>query len=475
MLFNSIEFVVFFLAVVLLLSVTKDNFRQKIIYLVSSYVFYMWWNWKLIFLIVFFTVFNYLLGKYIRQQADDRRAKQAMAAGIWVNLLLLIFYKYIYFVLGNVNSVLDIFAAEPLALPFDVITPVAISFITFHVISYLVDIYKRKSEPAESMLDFSIYLSFFPHIVAGPIVRPNEFLPAMKTPRRMNFDAEFLLLIYRGLFKKMIIADNLSTFVNLVLDHPDKYPSLIIILAAVAFSIQIYCDFSGYTDMAIGLAGIMGITFPDNFNKPYLSVTPSEFWERWHISLSRWLRDYVYISLGGNRSGKWNTYRNLMITMILGGFWHGASWNFILWGALHGAVLVLYRITGLDEYISRNYAVRLKRGFFWLLFSAYTTLSWLIFRVTDVEKLKICLRKVILFDFDFHFTNVGIGGLNFIVTMLLVTVFILIHFIITGRVKSEKYLSGLPWYTLAILLFLSGMFFYFLTPFNEAPFIYFQF
>ena len=369
---------------------------------------------------------------------------------------------------------MQLFGYQPSWVSLHIILPVGISFYTFQALSYVIDIYRGDLEPTGSILDFAVYKAFFPQLVAGPIVRASDLVPQFKKERKIVLEKESLLLIVKGLFKKVVIADNLGFFTDSIFSQPSLYPSLIIWMAALCFMIQIYCDFSGYTDIAIAIARILGFVFPRNFNKPYFALAPSDFWRRWHISLSSWLRDYLYIPLGGNRFGKLLTFRNLMLTMLLGGLWHGASWNFIVWGGFHGVLLCLYSALDLDSIIfkTRHSLVKL---FAWAVFSFFTLASWLIFRITDFTRLRIALKKFLVPDFNLQISSIGLGALNFFSTLLLIIAFMLLHYFSYRKGEIEVYLSRLNNLLLLVILFAVTMMFYFFIPSTEVPFIYFQF
>ncbi len=470
--FNSVEFLCFFCLLLLLLVWTHKDQAQKIIYLIASYLFYMWWNPVFILLIIFSTAVDFFVGKKI---ADGAYKKRWLWVSICANLGLLAFFKYFGFFEENLLWLMRSMGSEPSWTSLNIILPVGISFYTFQTMSYSIDIYRGNLKPTKSFLDFAVFVSFFPQLVAGPIVRASEFLPQLEVKRSLDFSKLNLILIGKGLFKKVIIADNLAFFVDRIFENPELYPSAIIWIAAFCFSIQIYCDFSGYTDIAIGVAGVLGFKFPHNFNKPYFAVSPSDFWRRWHITLSRWLRDYLYISLGGNRNGTYMTYRNLFLTMLLGGLWHGASWNFVLWGFLHGFILIVYRFFKLDAFIKSWSKFSLPSILNYLFFQYFVILTWITFRVEDFDKMWLSLKKFVLFDFNFNFANLGIGTLQFFSTVLLLLVFCLIH-LHSYRVNGvENQWRKLSWSTIYIASIFIGFLSYFFIPTQEMPFIYFQF
>lgn len=342
MLFNSLKYALFLPIVVLLFWVSPQKWRVPIL-LIASYIFYMAWRPGYILLIVGLTVFNYWVGNSLAKCVDTAR-KKWLAFGVAANLLTLAFFKYAYFIDESLASIFKPFGITVGAIPFEIILPLGISFFVFEFIHYLVDIY-RGSEPVKSFLGFSLFASFFPTQIAGPIKRFQDFVPQFLAPEKfkMEYVDEGVSLILMGLFKKVMIADNLALFVMGGFAHPELFTGIDLWLFAYAFAFQIYFDFSGYTDVARGSAKLFGYKVPINFNLPYLATSIADFWHRWHISLSTWLRDYLFIPLGGSRGGKWLNYRNLLITMTLGGLWHGAAAHFLVWGIFHGVALVIHK------------------------------------------------------------------------------------------------------------------------------------
>ena len=340
MLFPTIDFAIFF-AVAFTVNWLLNPYpgRWKLAMLGLSYFFYGWVGWSFCLLLVATTVVAFVGGSVVSALRVERARRLAMGATVGLLLAILGWFKYYGFVsvnLDNVTHALGLGRAVPLV---QVALPVAISFFTFMAISYVVDIYRRELEPA-TPLDFAVYLSFFPHLVAGPIVRGGELLPQIRRrrdPEAVDYSRAFWLIM-AGLFKKVVISSYVSSaIVHPVFTAPGQHSALEVLFAAWGYAVQIYCDFSGYTDIAIGLALLLGFRFPVNFDAPYTARNLQDFWRRWHITLSRWLRDYLYIPLGGSGGGDAQTVRNIMITMVLGGLWHGAAWTFVAWGALHGA------------------------------------------------------------------------------------------------------------------------------------------
>jgi D-alanyl-lipoteichoic acid acyltransferase DltB (MBOAT superfamily) len=375
-LFPTIQFGIFYPVVLALNWALMPRPRVwKPFIVVASYVFYAAANWKFCFLLAAITLGNQLGARMLERTDDARRRKRIVAATVAFDLGVLGAFKYYGFFVGDVDRVLD---AIRLGLPLPLLTvalPVGVSFFTFQAITYVVDVYRGEVQPYP-LLDVAVYLSFFPHLVAGPIVRAKEFLPQLDTPRdpsRVAVGAG-VALISLGLVKKVMVADYLArTVVDPVFGVPQAYSAPDVALAVYAYTAQIYCDFSGYTDIAIGLALLMGFVFPQNFNKPYRSLGIREFWRRWHMTLSRFLRDYVYIPLGGNRGRRLWVMRNLMITMVLGGLWHGAAWTFVLWGAFHGMLLV-------SEHALGERWERVPVWLRWLVTFHLVALGWILFR-----------------------------------------------------------------------------------------------
>src|ERR1700685_2082977 len=353
MLFNTPQFFVF-LAIVLILFYTAPRSWRKYILLAASYFFYMSFIPKFILLLLSLTAIDYTAARWISATQSPRSRKIALITSVAANLGLLGFFKYYNFFASNIAHLLH---RPENAFALSLILPLGISFHTFQSMSYVIDVYRNEQEPITNPIDYALFISFFPQLVAGPIVRAREFFGDLYHWKRPSSDDVLrgLLLLFLGLAKKMVMADQFAQIANGYFQNVSKQPGMGPAWSAViAFGIQIYFDFSGYTDMAIGMAKLLGFHFPVNFRRPYLASSITDFWHRWHISLSRWLRDYLYIPLGGNRHGRLMTYRNLMLTMLLGGLWHGAAWNFVIWGGFHGAIQVLYRSLGIDALLERR-------------------------------------------------------------------------------------------------------------------------
>jgi alginate O-acetyltransferase complex protein AlgI len=349
--------------------------------LVASYVFYGWLDWRWVLLLVGSTLVNTVAARVIAGAPSQQTRKRALIAAIVFDLGLLCVFKYLGFFVSEVDDSLDsIGLGSPLPLT-QIVLPIGISFFTFQAISYVVDVYRGETRAA-SLGDVAILQAFFPHLVAGPIVRANELLPQLRTPRdpRQVLAGPALFLIVGGLIKKTVVADELArNVVDPVFNDPSSHSGLEALFAIYGFAAQIYCDFSGYTDMAIGTALLLGYQLPQNFNRPYLALSLQDFWRRWHMTLSRWLRDYLYIPLGGNRGGPRKTYRNLMLTMLLGGLWHGAAWTFVIWGGIHGGAMSVERWSR-DRFTNFHIPAWVA----WLITFHVVCLAWVFFRSPDL-------------------------------------------------------------------------------------------
>jgi alginate O-acetyltransferase complex protein AlgI len=386
MLFNTQEFF-FFLGMVLILFYVSPVAFRRIVLLAASYFFYMCWIPKFILLLIALTAIDYTAARWISGAGSPRSRKIALIVSLAANLGLLGFFKYYNFFADNIAYLLHRPAGT---FSMGLILPLGISFHTFQSMSYVIDVYRREQQPIINPLDYALYIAFFPQLVAGPIVRAHEFFRDLYHWCRPAAEEILrgLLLVLLGLAKKMVMADQLAQAANEYFKNPAQHPGMPAAwLGAVAFGLQIYFDFSGYTDMAIGMAGLFGFHFPVNFRRPYLASSITDFWRRWHMSLSRWLRDYLYIPLGGNRHGRLTTYRNLMVTMLLGGLWHGASWNFVIWGGYHGTLLSLERVLGRKE-PTRIYPLRA------LVTFALVTIGWVFFRATTLHDAVFVLQQM---------------------------------------------------------------------------------
>jgi alginate O-acetyltransferase complex protein AlgI len=397
LIFNSGFFLFLFTAFLFVYFRLSDQHRAKFTFVtLFSLYFYYKSSGSYFVLLIFATVVDFTLAKLIHESRDKLKRKLYIVVTLLVNLGMLAYFKYTNFLyesfFWNSNNEFQ---------PLDIFLPVGVSFFTFQSLSYTLDVYRGHLKPVENILDYAFFVSFFPQLVAGPIVRASDFIPQMYKPTTVTKEmfGRAVFLIGSGLFKKAVISDYISTnFIDRVFDAPALYSGIENLLAVYGYALQIYCDFSGYSDMAIGIALLLGFHFPINFNAPYRSRNITEFWRRWHISLSTWLRDYVYISLGGNRKGKFRAYVNQMITMLLGGLWHGASWRFIIWGGLHGVALALHKLfrTWVDSE-NREKTVAGKR--FSTIVNVFLTFhfvcfSWIFFRANSMDTAIVMVRQI---------------------------------------------------------------------------------
>ena len=470
MLFNTWEFALF-LPLVLAAYYALNHRAQNILLLAASYVFYGWWDYRFVALLGFSTVFDYYLALKIDDAEDDRPRKRLLVLSCISNLTLLGFFKYF-------NFFSDSFAelAASMGITLDVptlriILPVGISFYTFQSLSYTIDVYRRNLKATRSLVDFALFVSFFPHLVAGPIVRATKLLPQVQmkrtvTPQHLSSGAVLILI---GLFRKVAIADSVAPTVNQIFAQPHLQSSATLLLGIYLFSIQIYCDFAGYSEIARGVARLFGIELTENFAQPYFSRSITEFWRRWHISLSSWLRDYLYVPLGGNRHGKLATYRNLFITMLLGGLWHGASWTFVVWGALHGVYLAIHKLMLGDrrEAVVANTDWGLKDLAKMVLTFHLVCLTWIFFRAENFGQAWTYLSGILAMSGGLSGAPIGV---LIVAAMLLIPLDLAQY---TARNSTPVLGWSWPFRAAAYATMLLAMFG--LRTDDVIPFIYFQF
>lgn len=397
MLFNSIQYVVFLIIVVTLYWNLSGRWKPRLL-LVASYLFYAVWDWRFLSLILASTAVDYAVGRYLSRETGSPKRKRAVLVSIGVNLGLLGIFKYLGFFVDSATELLVAIGLQANPSSLEILLPVGISFYTFQTLSYTIDVYRGKTKAVENVVDFATFVAFFPQLVAGPIERASHLVPQLKaTTRKLRMDDVIngIGLILVGLFKKVAIADVAATAANGVFGAPEGLGATTLVLGVYAFAIQIYGDFSGYTDIARGSARLFGIGLSRNFRQPYLSRSITEFWKRWHISLSSWLRDYLYIPLGGNRKGKAKTYRNLMLTMLLGGLWHGAAWTFVVWGGLHGLALAWERWRGkvraADAPFRTGDVLRM------LVVFNFVCVGWIFFRADSFASAWTILLRIVTF------------------------------------------------------------------------------
>jgi len=393
MLFNSIDFALFLPIVYCLywLLAKKKLKIQNILLLIASYFFYACWDWRFLFLLMFSTFLDYYTGIKINDSTSTTARKTWLIISVIINLGFLVSFKYYNFFVDSFAAVIEPFGFNPNFSTLNVILPVGISFYTFHGLSYVFDIYNRKITPTTNFVDYSLFVSFFPLLVAGPIERATHLLPQVKSPRK--FDSvktiDGLRQILWGLFKKIVIADNCAEYANQIFNNSGDYSGSTLVLGALFFTIQIYCDFSGYSDIALGVARLFGFELLRNFAYPYFSRDIAEFWRRWHISLSSWFRDYLYIPLGGSKGGMWMKVRNTFIIFIVSGFWHGANWTFIIWGALNAIYFLPLLLsnrnrTNLEIVAMGRYFPSLREFLGMTVTFSLTVFAWIFFRAENV-------------------------------------------------------------------------------------------
>jgi alginate O-acetyltransferase complex protein AlgI len=490
MLFNTIDFVIFFIVVLTTFVAIKRRTFHHIFLLAASYFFFYYSSNYLISLLIFTTVWDFYFGQLIFKTDNITRKKALLAASLAGNLGLLGFFKYADFAITQFNFIghhFDIGSNIPLL---NLTLPIAISFYTFHSITYTVGIYRKQIEPAKTFTEYAIFVAFFPQLVAGPILRAKDFLPQLREKiegstvvgkfrliviEKSNLKYGITLMLF-GFLKKMFFADNIAPLVNDVFSNPIGHDSLTIILTTLAFGIQIYCDFSGYSDIALGAAWIMGFKIPINFNKPYFATSPSDFWRRWHVSLSTWLRDYLYVPLGGNRKSKYRTYLNLFIVMFLGGLWHGASWNFVIWGTLHGTYLAIHRALSnkfpqiFSQDLSKNRILKIVAI---VVTQYFVFLAWIPFRIKEFDNMTYAMQKYLI-------PNISISSFieiikSYELPVVFIVIFITLHFMSYRKgnlVETVAKLRPINWFLFSTICGLLIVLFYGGSP---KEFIYFEF
>jgi alginate O-acetyltransferase complex protein AlgI len=490
MLFNTLDFVIFFIAVCTTLVIVKNRNFQYLFLLGASYFFFYYTSNYLITLLIFTTIWDFYLGKAIFNAQTIQRKKIILIISLAGNLGLLGFFKYADFAITQFNILGQHFDLSTQIPLLNLALPIGISFYTFHSITYTVSIFRGQMPPAKSFVEYGIFVAFFPQLVAGPILRAKDFLPQLRE-KIENFEVGTRLrqivihnqnlkigvtIMAIGFLKKMFFADNIAPLVNDVFNYPIGMDSFTIILGAIAFGIQIYCDFSGYTDIAIGAALVLGLKIPINFNKPYFATSPSDFWRRWHISLSSWLRDYLYIPLGGNKKSKTRTYLNLAIVMFLGGLWHGASWNFVIWGMLHGAYLAVHKFI-LDRFpiLEGHRFFKNKIGTILSIFVTqyFVFLAWIAFRVKDTNDMLYSMQKYILLDFQIKDTSTFMLTQKYAIALMIL--FLALSYITYKKADLLEKIANYRlryWAIFLLIISLAILFFY---EGNPENFIYFQF
>jgi D-alanyl-lipoteichoic acid acyltransferase DltB (MBOAT superfamily) len=442
-------------------------------------VFYGWWDWRFLFLIVISSIVDFIVGQKLYKTENLKKRKGLLAISLVVNLGFLVYFKYTNFFIETFVDSFRLFGKELEVSTLNIILPVGISFYTFQTLSYTIDIYRKQLKPTTDWLAFFSFVAFFPQLVAGPIERASHLLPQFYKTYKFNYNLvkSGLLLMAFGLFKKMVIADRAAILVNQVYNNPTDYYGYETILATVLFAFQIYCDFSGYSDIAIGIARTMGFDLMKNFDSPYFSKSITEFWRRWHISLSTWFRDYVYIPLGGSRNGKYRTYANLFIVFLVSGLWHGAAMTFVIWGAIHGVFIVVekaltkFRMAIFKQYKALNYLIALPFTFFIVCF------AWIFFRANSFGDAMLIINNTLQIKDTQNIFNLGLKQTEFkllFVMILLLLVFEMIHKRFSALIVLNKLYLPLRWIfylTIVFCILIFGIY----GENTVKEFIYFQF
>ncbi|MBE7413544.1 MAG: MBOAT family protein [Leptospiraceae bacterium] len=463
MLFTSITFLIFFSIVYLIYWSIPSDKGKKWILLLSSFVFYGTWSVSFLFHFLFFVLINYIFSVYLLQH----KSKSILRLAVIINLLNLGVFKYFYFFTDTLYHISgSSFFTELSKGSFKILLPLAISFYTFQMLAYVIDSYRGDIKEKESLLDFTIFIMFFPQLIAGPIMRSGDFIPELK---KIKPNKEFIYpgmsFIILGVFKKVLIADSIAGIIDPIWNNPSEYSAISLILSIYGFSWQVYCDFSGYTDIARGVAYLLGFQIPENFKAPYLAESPKDLWRRWHITLATWLRDYLYIPLGGSRTSELRSYFNLIVTFTLGGFWHGANWTYILWGFFHGVMLALERLT---ERFQLTLTLQNKAGkYFRIVFTYHIFLvGVLFFRSNNMTSLWVMVKKILTIS----------PGVNATGSETLVYLFIL-GFLSQLPQYFDKLPSGIVKYQKPLILFSSIVLLVSIGLYSRSgkEFVYFQF
>ncbi|WP_405370085.1 MBOAT family O-acyltransferase [Nonlabens sp. Asnod2-A12] len=413
MFFNSIDFAIFFpIIFILYWLVAKHTTYRNILILTSSYIFYGWWDWRFLILILFSSVVDYILGLLIHNSIKPDRRKLLLIISLCTNLGLLVYFKYFNFFIESFKEAYSLFGNQIEVSTLNIILPVGISFYTFQTLSYTIDVYREKLKPTKNVLAFFSFVTFFPQLVAGPIERASHLLPQFLITHKFEYNKvkSGLLLILFGLFKKMVIADRAAILVNQVFNNPSDHYGVEVIIASVMFAFQIYCDFSGYSDIAIGASRMLGFDLMKNFDSPYFSKSITEFWRRWHISLSTWFRDYVYIPLGGSKKGSIRMYFNLFLVFLISGLWHGAAATFIVWGAFHGILIVIEKYTSdfrikIKQFLGLSKSNISNKLFYSFITFSLVTVGWIFFRANNMPEALQLISTISLDNYFIIFTD----------------------------------------------------------------------
>lgn len=471
MLFNSYPFLFVFLPLTLLgyYLITKKNLQLWFLFF-SSVAFYAYWSKTYVFLLLFTVVLDFYVAKAIYYAKTQRQRKLLLVLSMGTNLTILGFFKYYNFFAESLNGVFQVAGGSSGMLPhLELVLPIGISFYTFQSMSYVIDVYRKTSDAHANLLEFAGYVTLFPHQISGPLVRHNQIVPQLEDSKTYFFNAAnfwngcYFFVI--GLAKKMLIADRIAVVIDPMVANISQLSTGEAWIAMLGYTMQLYFDFSGYSDMAVGLGSMMNIQFPQNFNSPYKSKSITEFWQRWHISLSSWLRDYLYISLGGNRAGKFKTYRNLLLTMAIGGLWHGANWTYVVWGTLHGSVLVAERF-----FKNRGWDLLRFKVVKWAATFLLVNIAWVFFRAHSVHEACLWLSKVFMIsgDVSWDITYIATKHKDRFFAALVVALPIAFFAKNTWQIQFKPKVRNALILALLFVICLTYMG-------EESPFLYFQF
>jgi D-alanyl-lipoteichoic acid acyltransferase DltB (MBOAT superfamily) len=459
--------------------VTYKNLKlQNILIVAASYLFYGWWDWRFLSLILFSTIVDFTVGRKLRTEENQTKRKILLWTSIVVNLGFLGFFKYYNFFLDNFITAFSFFGTEIKANSLSIILPVGISFYTFQTLSYSIDVYRRKLEPTKDFIAFSAFVSFFPQLVAGPIERAKHLLPQFYTKREFNYGkaVDGMRQILWGLFKKIVIADNCAEYANMIFNNSADYSGYTLVLGALFFAFQIYGDFSGYSDIAIGTSKLFGFDLKQNFNFPYFSRDIAEFWRRWHISLSTWFRDYLYIPLGGSKGSTLMKIRNIFIIFIVSGFWHGANWTFVIWGALNALyflplLLTKNNRTNLDIVAQGKFLPNIKEFLMMIFTFGLTVFAWIFFRAENLNHAIQYISGIFKRSSSLEFFK---NNWDFQRIIILIGIFVLIEWLgreglhALEKMRIPRILRWCFYVIIGVLIFAVGNF-------DKTEFIYFAF
>jgi alginate O-acetyltransferase complex protein AlgI len=477
MLFNSFTFFLFFIIVFFvywfpLKQITK---RQNIFILISSYVFYGWWDWRFLGLIILSTLVDYFVGIFLSKESKENKRKVLLGISVVFNLGLLCYFKYYNFFIENWINAWQSIGVESNITSLNIILPVGISFYTFQTMSYTIDVYRNKIKNSKSLINFAAFVAFFPQLVAGPIERASHLLPQFSIKRVFDYKyaVSGIYLIVWGLFKKIVIADTCATYVNVIFDNYESMNTLSLLLAAVYFAFQIYCDFSGYSDIAIGVSRLLGFDIMQNFNKPYFSRNIGEFWRRWHISLSTWFRDYLYIPLGGSKVKPVLKVRNVFIIFLVSGFWHGANWTFVFWGLIHALYFLPLLLFNKNRKYLDSASISLNKAGITNFFNIISTFllvvfAWVFFRSNTIN-IAFAYLKRLFTDLNFSIQYLSIERYS-IEIVLLIILFVLVEWF--SKNHEHPFIGKFKSIYLTVTIFLIiilGVYS------DHSDFIYFQF